>query len=64
VKPEASSEIALLRQHAKSHQRDYAALAAKLDAAERALASIANSSCCGCCQEAAKVARKALERND
>ena len=34
---------------------------ARLTALEQALTSIANGSCCGCCQEAALVARAALK---
>jgi hypothetical protein len=35
-----------------------------LPALEQALRSIANSSCCGCCQEAALVAKVALAQAD
>ncbi len=35
-----------------------------LPALEQALRSIANSSCCGCCQEAALVAKAALAAAD
>ena len=36
--PTPLTELELLRQHAKSHARDYASLAAKLDAADRTVA--------------------------
>ena len=39
---------------------DYDALRSELDEARRALRSIANNTCCGSCQEAAKVALSAL----